>query len=257
MIKIITWNVNSIAMRANQLIELINLENPDVIFLQEIKCQNEQFQHDLLGNIGYKIFVHGQKAYNGVAIMIKNHFDDPKLVQKKFSDQFEDESRYIEVEIVIKNKKISLVSVYIPNGQAINSEKFPYKLEFLKKLRKFISEKTIIIGGDFNVAPYDIDIKNPNEHRNTLGFHPLEQKEIRQFYDLGFYDPLRLFNKDECFSWWDYRRGGWEKDNGMRIDYFLISTDLIKFIKNAYHLKNFRAKEKPSDHIPVICELEI
>jgi exodeoxyribonuclease-3 len=257
MVKVVTWNVNSIAMRVHQLIELIELEKPDVIFLQEIKCQSEQFQHDLLGNLDYKIFVHGQKAYNGVAIMVKNNFDDPELVHKSFSDQFEDESRYIEVTVKIKNKKISFASVYVPNGQAVTSEKFPYKLEFLKKLRKFIANKTIIIGGDFNVAPYDIDIKNPDDHRNTLGFHPLEQKEIREFYDLGFYDPLRFFDKEECFSWWDYRRGGWEKNNGMRIDYFLISSDLTKYAKNAYHLKDFRTKEKPSDHIPVICELEI
>ena len=257
MTKIVTWNVNSIAMRVHQLLELIEIEKPDIIFLQEIKCQNEQFQHDLLGTIDYKIFVHGQKAYNGVAIMIKNHFDNPQLVCKSFSDRFENESRYIEVTIKIKNKEISFASVYVPNGKAVNSEKFPYKLDFLKKLREFIANKTIIIGGDFNVAPYDVDIKSPEEHRNTLGFHPLEQKEIRGFYDLGFYDPLRISNKEECFSWWDYRRGGWEKNNGMRIDYFLISSDLTKFFMNAYHLRDFRAKEKPSDHTPVICELEI
>jgi exodeoxyribonuclease-3 len=257
MIKIITWNVNSIAMRVNQLIEIIGLEKPDIIFLQEIKCQNEQFQHELLGNIGYKIFVNGQKAYNGVAIMLKDCFENSELVCNNFSEQFQDEARYIEVKIKTKNKEISFASVYVPNGQAVISEKFPYKLEFLKKLREYIKNKTIVIGGDFNVAPYDIDIKNPDEHRNTLGFHPLEQNEIRKFYDLGFYDPLRLLNQEECFSWWDYRRGGWEKNNGMRIDYFLISLDLTKFLSSAYHLKNFRAKEKPSDHIPVICELNI
>ena len=257
MIKVVTWNVNSIAMRVHQCAELIESEQPDVIFLQEIKCQNEQFQHEILEGLGYKIFVHGQKAYNGVAILVKNHFDNPKLVSKSFATQFEDESRYIEITIKIKNKDTSFASVYVPNGQAVISEKFPYKLAFLKKLREFIANKTIIIGGDFNVAPYDEDIKNPDEHRNTLGFHPLEQREIRQFYDIGFYDPLRLLNKDECFSWWDYRRGGWEKNNGMRIDYFLISSNLTKYLKSAYHLKDFRAKEKPSDHIPVICELEL
>lgn len=253
--KIVTWNVNSIAMRLNHLNDLITMENPEVIFLQEIKCQNEQFPGKELENLGYQIFVHGQKAYNGVAILIKSHFIDVKFITNCFSEQFKEESRYIEISAKFANKEISLASVYVPNGQAVISEKFPYKLSFLKALREYIADKRIVIGGDFNVAPYDIDIRNPNDHRNTLGFHQLEQSEIRKFYDIGFYDSLRLVNKDECFSWWDYRRGGWDKNDGMRIDYFLVSSDLTKNVKNAYHMKDFRGKEKPSDHIPVVMEL--
>lgn len=256
MIKVITWNVNSVAMRLGQVLELIDLEKPDFIFLQEIKCGVEKFPSEEFEKLGYRSFVNGQKAYNGVAILMKNNAHDAQMSKNGFADGFDHESRYAEVSIKIKNMDLSLVSIYVPNGQAVTSEKFPYKLSFLKELRKHIAEKTVIIGGDFNVAPYDIDVKNLEARRNSLGFHPLEQKEIRAFYDLGFYDPLRLVNQDEgIYSWWDYRSGGWHRNDGMRIDYFLISSNLTKYVKNVRYLKEFREKEKPSDHIPVVCEL--
>jgi exodeoxyribonuclease-3 len=254
MMKIVTWNVNSIAVRSPHLTELIQIHNPDVILLQEIKCQNHQFPYELFDD-KYQIFVNGQKAYNGVAILVKKELD-AKITVDNFDEEFILEARYLEICI---NQKLLISSVYVPNGQAVETEKFYYKLNFLKKLNEYLTKKaqdySIIIAGDFNVAPFDVDVKNPDKIRQTLGFHSKEHKEIRAFFNSGFYDPFRLLSQDQCFSWWDYRSGGFQKDDGMRIDYFLISSDLTHKVQEVLHCKDFRAKEKPSDHIPVMLEI--
>ena len=253
--KIVTWNVNSIAMRSEQLLELISIYSPDVILLQEIKCQNQGFPNALFDS-KYKIFVNGQKAYNGVAILVEKEINCV-LSDDKFCDDFADEARYLEI---IVNNEMIISSVYVPNGQIVDSEKFNRKLKFLNELRKYLVQKarqfSVIIAGDFNVAPYDVDVKSPERRRGNVGFDVKERIEIRKFFDDGFYDPLRLIdNKDEIYSWWDYRSGGFQRNDGMRIDYFFISPDLIKDVVSVLHCKDFRVKDKPSDHIPVILNI--
>ena len=253
--KIVTWNVNSIAMRSAQLQELILIYSLDVILLQETKCQNEFFPKDLFSD-EYNIFLNGQKSYNGVAVLVKKNIDS-KLSTYKFCDHSEIESRYAEVII---DNKILIASVYVPNGQEVGSEKFNGKLKFIDNLRKHLLEQKkkykVVVAGDFNVAPYDVDVRSPERRRGAVGFNIQEQIQIRRFFDDGFYDPLRLLNQDSIYSWWDYRSGGFQRDDGMRIDYFLISPDLARDVENVLHCKDFRAKEKPSDHIPIILSLD-
>lgn len=252
--RIVTWNVNSIAMRSEQLLELISIYHPDIILLQETKCQNENFPTSLFDD-KYNLFLNGQKSYNGVAVLAKKELDC-KLSHDKFCEDFAEESRYMEV---IVNNSFIVSSVYVPNGQIVDSEKFVGKLKFINKLREHLIQKSrnfsVVVAGDFNVAPYDIDVRNPERRRGHVGFNIKEQEQIRKFFDSGFYDPLRLLTDDEFFSWWDYRAGGFQNDNGMRIDYFLISPDLAKNVDSVLHCKDFRTKEKPSDHIPVILNI--
>jgi exodeoxyribonuclease-3 len=254
--KIVTWNVNSIGKRAEQLVELISIYEPEIILLQELKCVSEAFPSYLFEN-EYQIFVNGQKGFNGVAILVKNHIKVNQF-NKIFFEDFSAEARYIEI---ITESGFLVSSVYVPNGQIIDSEKFIYKLNFLDELKKYLNEKkkkySIVIGGDFNVAQYDIDVKNPEKRKNHVGFHFKEQEKIRSFFDSGFYDPLRLLDlQKEVYSWWDYRSGGFARDDGMRIDYFLISVNLSNSVNDVLHCKDFRGKECPSDHIPIILNLK-
>lgn len=252
--KIVTWNVNSINVRAEQLVQFIEIYNPDVILLQELKCQIQQFPSEFFAE-KYQIFVNGQKAYNGVGILIKKELN-ATLTATFFDAEFEIEARYIEILV---EGKIVIASVYVPNGQTVDSPKFPYKLSFLQNLKNYMSQKSqdysVILAGDFNVAPYDIDVKNPDKMRESLGFNSQEHDRLRAFYNEGFYDPFRLISDEQQFSWWDYRGGCFQKDDGMRLDYFLITADLTTEVQNVSHHTEFRKLEKPSDHIPVMLTL--
>ena len=252
--KIVTWNVNSINVRTEQLYQFIETHNPDIILMQELKCQTSQFPSQIFSE-KYQLFINGQKAYNGVGILVKKEIQ-AELIATAFSPEFESEARYIEVLI---EGKIIVASIYVPNGQTVDSPKFPYKLSFLQNLKDYIKKKSmthsVILGGDFNVAPYDIDVKNPDKMRESLGFNSQEHAKLRAFYDEGFYDPFRLVSQDQQFSWWDYRGGCFQKDDGMRLDYFFITSDLTSKVKKVSHHTEFRILEKPSDHIPVMTEL--
>lgn len=241
-------------MRVEQLKILVEMHDPDAILLQEIKCQTDKFPLEHFDE-KYQVFVHGQKAYNGIAVFVKkNH--KAEFTVNSFDEEFNEESRYLEIKI---NDDTLLASVYVPNGQSILSEKFPFKLSFLKKLKEYLIRKVeeykIIIAGDFNVALFDIDVRYPDAMWKSLGFNPAEQENIRSLLNNGFYDPFRLLTDEQCFSWWDYRSGKFQKDDGMRLDYFLISSILADKVKNILHCKDFRAMEKPSDHLPVVLTL--
>lgn len=261
MIKIITWNVNSITMRTEMLIEIIKEHQPDFILLQELKCINAQFPNNIFENLGYNNFINGQKTYNGVAILAKNHYQITDI-RMEFHIDFAHEARYIEIETLANKQKLIIGSVYVPHGQVLDSEKYNYKLQFLDQLknylyRKQIDHKNIIIGGDYNVAPYDIDTASPYLSREIIDFSLMEKQKLREFYDLGFYDAFRLINKKQDFTWWDYRANALAKNNGMRIDYSLLSPNLTKFLTHATHDSKWRYENKPSDHIPVSIELEM
>jgi exodeoxyribonuclease-3 len=261
-LKIGTFNVNSVSVRSSHLFEILDEHEPDLFFLQELKCEEKKFPEEILNHEKYKIFYNCQKAYNGVAILIKNDFiKDGVEVKKDFDFDLSHEARYLEIKMKIFNKKFLFASIYVPNGFEIGSEKFHFKMIFLTKLKEYLKKMNqevglnIIIGGDFNIAPYEIDLKDASQKQNSIGFSEAERKAIREIFDLGFFDVFRILNpaKQE-FSWFDYRGGSFEKNDGMRIDYILSSKTVTNFASSSMIESKWRGFSKPSDHLPVFAE---
>ncbi len=256
--KIVSWNVNSVRARIQNILEYIKNEKPDLLLMQEIKTQDENFPYDEFKKNGYVSYVFGQKSYNGVAIITKV---DLQNVNKSFIKDELKQSRVISGEIQLKKKKIELVNVYVPNGNPIDTDKYTYKKNWLKKFiinikKKLSTNSNIIIAGDFNIIPEEIDVYDFKRYENdALGKLEI-RKKFRELLNLGFEDVYRLKNKNKQeFTFWDYFAGSWQKNYGMRIDHFLLSNNIIENILTIAINKKPRSKMKPSDHTPI--ELEI
>ena len=256
--KISSWNVNSVRARINNILDYIKINKPDILMIQEIKTEEKNFPFKDFENIGYKSYVFGQKSYNGVAFISKIPISkiDLKLINDK-----KKQSRIITGDVKIKSKIIKLINVYVPNGNPIGTEKYEYKKNwynlFIKKIKAELnSNENIIIGGDFNVIPNEIDVYDYKKYENDALFVLEIRKKFRELVNLGFHDIYRYFNQNkEEYTFWDYMAGSWQKNHGMRIDHFLISNNLLSNIKNIMINKKPRSKIKPSDHTPI--ELEI
>lgn len=250
--KIITWNVNSIKARLSIFLEFLLAEKPDVVLLQELKCRTEAFPYQEIEDLGYNIAVHGQKTYNGVAILSKFPLSD--VVTDFSNNPCAEEARYIEAIINISGSAIRVASVYVPNGQTLESDKYPLKLEFIKQLSnyyQFFKDEALIIGGDFNIALTDLDIYGSMDIESIL-YSSKERQALRSFIATGLIDIYRINKTDEGYTWWDYRAGALYKDNGMRIDYIFCSPEMAQINIESSVLKTWRKKEKTSDHAPVI-----
>lgn len=263
-LKIGIFNVNSVSVRSNHLIEILEKHEPDFLFLQELKCEEKNFPYEILNHDKYKVFFNCQKAFNGVAIIMKNSLIDNLgniQINEYFDQELSHEARYLEIRMKINNKKFLFGSIYVPNGADLNSEKFQFKMLFLEKLKKYL-EKTlqdrdlnIVLGGDFNIAPYEIDLYDPINFQNSIGFSFEERKIIREIFDLGLFDVFRILNPDKQeFSWFDYRGGSFQKNQGMRIDYILVNSKLMNLASSSLIDQNWRGVLKPSDHLPVFAE---
>ena len=256
--KISSWNVNSVRARIKNIINYLNTSKPDILFIQEIKTEEKNFPFKDFDNLGYKSYVLGQKSYNGVAILSKKKIDKINL---EFIKDKKKQSRIIEVEVLNNSKIMKLINIYVPNGNPVNTEKYEYKKDwlnlFIKQVKnKLKVNKNIIIGGDFNVIPNEIDVYNYKKYQNDALFKLEVRKKFRELINLGFHDIYRYFYKDkEEYTFWDYMSGSWQKNYGMRIDHFLISNDLLNKVKNVKIDKKPRSSIKPSDHTPI--ELEI
>ncbi len=259
--KIATWNVNSINIRKRQLFEWLKENKPEVILLQETKCENAKFPQEELEEYGYNIALNGQKGFNGVAILSLSPIDEfsTNLPNNPISDQ----ARYIEAVISIEKKAIRVASVYIPNGEDLESIKFKYKLEFLEVFKEHCKnllslEEITIIGGDFNIAPEIIDSFSPDAMEDSVLFHLSVRKKFRSLINMGFYNSFRTTNpQDQKFSWWDYRKGAWQRNNGMLIDHILLSPEAADLLQSTEIYDKMRGLEKPSDHVPVECSLAL
>ncbi len=256
--KIISWNVNSVRARIENILSYIKESNPDILFLQEIKTQNENFPSETFKENGYHSYVFGQKSYNGVAFLSKSKIDN---IKNDFIKDKLKQSRVITGEIVIKKKKTKLINIYIPNGNPIDTEKYEYKKNwlttFIKKIKNEITyNSNIVISGDFNIIPEEIDVYDFKRYENDALFKLEIRKKYRELINLGFNDVYRYFNKSKQeYTYWDYFAGSWQKNYGMRIDHFLVSNSLLKNIISININKKPRSKKKPSDHTPI--ELEI
>jgi exodeoxyribonuclease-3 len=261
MIQIVTWNINSVRARLEHLAKCAREMSPDIILLQEIKTVNETFPHEVMLDLGYNALVHGQKSYNGVAILSKGPIEDAKLALP--GDDQDHQARYAECVTTIDGKVLRVASVYVPNGTSIKSENFHYKLHFFERLASHFKsiesfEEIFVVGGDYNVAPEDIDVYSPEHLNGQLGFHIEERKRIRNILSNGMHDIFRNMHPNaQEFSWWDYRSNGWPQNKGMRIDYLLANPQGVDATVEAGFYSEYRAMEKCSDHIPVFCKLKV
>ena len=256
--KIISWNVNSVRARIENIKNYIKDTAPEVLLLQEIKTQNENFPNDEFKKLDYLSYVFGQKSYNGVAIISKHKLDN---VNNSFIKDDLNQSRIITAELKLKKKKIELINIYVPNGNPVDTEKYEYKKNWLKKFiinikKKIQKNSNILIAGDFNIIPEELDVHDFKRYENDALGRLEIRKKYRELINLGFKDVYRFKNKSKQeYTFWDYFAGSWQKNYGMRIDHFLLSNSLIENIKSISINKKPRSKEKPSDHTPI--ELEI
>ena len=255
--KIASWNVNSLKVRLPQVLDWINLNQPDVLCLQETKQNNDNFPHDVFDQKGLFSYHNGQNTYNGVALISNKKLISVQLDIPNFNDE---QKRFISgIYTNSDGFKYRLISAYIPNGQTLNSEKFEYKINWLKKFLHFLQKKNNgienIITGDFNIAPTKLDCYESKSWDDKILVSPQERAYFNKLLDLGFIDTFREMhpNANE-FSWWDYRIP-FKRNLGMRIDHILISKKLLPFLKKAYIDKTTRSLERPSDHVPVVTEL--
>ena len=256
--KIVSWNVNSVRARINNIKDYIKEVNPDIVLLQEIKTQDVNFPYEDFNKLGYSSHVFGQKSYNGVAIVTKIEVNN--IIKNFIKDDLK-QSRIITGEIKLRKKKIELINIYVPNGNPVETEKFSYKKNWLKKFilnvkKKLNKNPNIIIAGDFNIIPEELDVYDFKRYEHdALGKLEI-RKMFRELLNLGFKDVYRLKNKNkQDYTFWDYFAGSWQKNYGMRIDHFLLSNNLVENILSVNINKKPRSKTKPSDHTPI--ELEI
>ncbi len=253
-----SWNVNSVRARVENIKSYLLKYKPDIVMMQEIKTEDVNFPYDDFSSMDYESHVFGQKSYNGVAIISKGKLKNIKknLIKDKLK-----QSRIISAELEYKKKNIQLINIYTPNGNPVESEKYDYKKKWLddliKQLKTLIKKnQNIILGGDFNIIPAAEDVYNPKSFEDDALFRLEIRKRLREIINLGFNDVYRHFNETkEGYTFWDYMRGAWQKNNGMRIDHFLVSNSLIDQIKSININKDPRGREKPSDHTPIEIKL--
>jgi len=253
-LRIVSWNINSLRKREERLLGWLEETSPDVVCLQETKCTDEQFPAARLRDAGYAAVFHGQKSYNGVAILAK---EEPREVRLGFCDAIEDEqARIIAANIGAER----VISIYAPNGQAVGSDAYRYKLEWYRRLANCLREKEgtlerVILCGDFNVAPNDDDVHDPDLWRGAIMCSEGERAAFRALENLGLTDTLRLHHGEPgIFSWWDYRMLAFPKNRGLRIDAILAGSELAARCRDAGVAREMRKGKDPSDHAPVWAE---
>ncbi len=256
MIKLVTWNVNSIKARLERALAFVQKVNPEILCLQELKCIEENFPLETFKGLGYQCAILGQKTYNGVAILSKEKVEN---IQKGFGvPAWDVQARWLGVTTY----GIRIYCAYVPNGQAVGTEKYTYKLGWLEQAKEFLVKNSstlpTAVVGDFNVAPEDRDVYDPNIWKDII----LVSKPERQGYEAilaqGYQDIFRNFeSKEGFFSWWDYRQLAFVKNHGLRIDLILGNEKLSSLSKNCWIERNERKGQAPSDHAPVVLELSI
>lgn len=251
--KLCTWNVNSVRARQDRVLAWLRAHQPDVVCLQEIKVVEELFPYDLIRDVGYHAVVHGQRTYNGVAILSRTK---PTDVVCGFGDDVpDDQARLIAATV----DGVRVVCVYVPNGDFVRSAKWTYKLEWLRRLRRWLDQAcdpddALALCGDLNIAPEERDTYDPAKWAGTVLFHPSVREAFQDLCDFGLTDSLRIHDPSPgVYSWWDYRRLSFPKKKGMRIDHILVTKVLADRCESVVVDREERGGEKPSDHAPVVA----
>ena len=252
--KLATWNVNSLAVRLPQLLDWLRANPVDALVLQETKLTDDKFPFAEIEAAGYQSSWHGQRTYNGVALLSRTA---PAQVQRNIPGFADEQARVIGATV----GELRIVGAYFPNGQAPDSDKFQYKLRWIEALRDWLraelaAHPRLVLMGDFNIAPEDRDVYDPVAWAGQIHCTPEEREHFRQLLALGMVDAFRLFEQPpKSWSWWDYRNLAFRKNQGLRIDHILVSTALQPQVAACVIDKLPRKNERPSDHAPVIVEL--
>jgi exodeoxyribonuclease-3 len=259
--RIATWNVNSVKQRLDNLTAWLAERQPDVVCLQETKCVDGAFPREPLEALGYNVAVHGQKTFNGVAILSKTPFDE--VTARLPGDDTDEHARFLEGVVSTASGVLRVASIYLPNGNPPGGEKYPYKIKWMNRLihyarERLALEEPLVLAGDFNVIPTLIDARNPASWTGDALFLPQTRTTFRALCQLGLTDAVRA-GSDEggLYTFWDYQAGAWQKNDGIRIDHVLLSPQAADRLVGAEIDSHVRGWEKPSDHVPVVVDLAL
>jgi exodeoxyribonuclease-3 len=259
--RIATWNVNSIRQRLDNMLGWLKGSTPDIVCLQETKCVDEAFPREAFESLGYNVAVHGQKAFNGVALLSKLPFDEvaPGLI----GDDGDVEARFLEALVSTRIGVLRVVSLYLPNGNPPETDKYAYKLKWMDRLIAFSHERLkleepLVLAGDYNVIPTAADARRPEAWSKDALFLPRTREKFRALTNLGLTDAIRaVSDSHNLYTFWDYQAGAWAKDDGIRIDHLLLSPQAADRLLDAGICRHVRSWDKPSDHVPVWVDLDI
>ncbi len=259
--RIATWNVNSIRQRLDHLTAWLAERTPDIVCLQETKCVDDAFPRQAFEPLGYNLAVHGQKTFNGVAILSRFKFDE--VTSGLPGDDADDHARFLEATVSTKSGALRVASIYLPNGNPPNTDKYSYKLKWMERLSHYAHERLqleepLILAGDYNVIPTPSDVHNPAAWANDALFLPQTREKFQALANLGLTDAVRATSDEKgLYTFWDYQAGAWQKNWGIRIDHMMLSPQAADRLTGAGIDKHVRSWEKPSDHVPVYVDLAI
>jgi exodeoxyribonuclease-3 len=259
--RIATWNVNSVRQRLDHLLTWLRDCTPDIVCLQETKCLDEAFPREAIEALGYNVVTHGQKGFNGVALLSKHPFDEaqPRLL----GDDEDVQARFLEGVVSLKRGVVRVACLYLPNGNPVASDKYPYKLKWMSRLLEYSrqrlkTEEPLVLAGDFNVIPAPADVHNPAAWVNDALFKPETRESFQALLGLGLADALRTTTDEGGqYTFWDYQAGAWQKNWGIRIDHLLLSPQASDRLVGVGIDKHVRTWEKPSDHVPIWIDLDL
>ncbi len=259
--RVATWNVNSVKQRLDNLLAWLTERQPDIVCLQETKCIDEAFPREPIEALGFNVAVHGQKTFNGVAILSKLPFEEvtPRLP----GDERDDHARFLEAVVSTAHGVLRVASIYLPNGNPAPGDKYNYKIDWMERLvvyarRRLALEEPLVLAGDYNIIPSEADVRNPAAWTGDALFLPRTREKFRALRALGLSDAVRASSDAAgLYTFWDYQAGAWQKNNGIRIDHILLSPQAADCLVQVDIDRHVRAWDKPSDHVPVVAELAL
>jgi exodeoxyribonuclease-3 len=259
--RIATWNVNSVRQRLEHLLVWLKERSPDIVCLQEIKCQDEAFPREPIEALGYHVVTHGQKTFNGVALLSRFPFEETRPRLEGNDDDLH--ARFLEGLVMHGKTPLRVACLYLPNGNPPGTDKYQYKINWMKRLLKYSKEnlkheQPLVLAGDFNVIPTADDVHNPAAWAGDALFLPETRREFRALLNLGLTDAIRaVSDQPGQYTFWDYQAGAWPKNNGIRIDHLLLSPQASDRLRDAGIDRHVRGWEKASDHVPVWIDLDM
>jgi len=259
--RIATWNVNSIRQRLDHLLTWLQERSPDVACLQEIKCVDEAFPREPIEALGYNVVTHGQKTFNGVALLSKLPLDEvtPRLA----GDEDDPQARFLEAVVSTPSGIVRVATIYLPNGNPPQTDKYSYKIKWMQRLYSYVRERLaleepLVLAGDYNVIPAAVDVPNPEAWLGDALYLPQTRERFRALCNLGLTDAVRaVTDAAGVYTFWDYQAGAWQRNNGLRIDHLLLSPQAADRLVSVGVDKHVRGWEKPSDHVPVYVDLAV
>ncbi len=258
---IASWNINGIKARIDTLLAWLEAEKPDIAALQEIKSIDENFPKEQIEQLGYHVYTHGQKSFNGVALLSKFPLED--ISRGLPGDEHDLQARLIEARAITENGAMRIIGIYLPNGNPVDTDKFPYKLSWMDRLHNYVKqaleeEEPLIIVGDYNIIPTENDVHDPKAWWGDALFRPESQEKFRAFKNLGLTDAFETSDgRPHQYTFWDYQAGAWQKNNGIRIDHILMSPEATDLFENCWIDKEIRGQDKPSDHVPICANFNL